>query len=375
MKIKNMLIVGILSIFLFLLSCSFKKEKYSEIIYEKYKKPISEWPKPTIDEGVLWQEMQPISTDTSYYTNQKKPMVHLGKLLFFDPKLSGSNQISCSSCHHPEMGWTTHTEKSLGHDHLMGNRNAPSLFNVAFKKHFFWDGRASTLEEQAIEPITAHNEMNMDLKELPEKLQKIKEYHQLFKNVFKTNTIKEEHILSCLAAFQKTIKSQESRVDKFMKGDYKSLKNNEIRGLHLFRTKARCMNCHHGKFLTNNDFHNIGLTYYKRKHEDLGRYNVTQNPNDVGKFATPSLRDLLNTRPWMHNGLFDNLTGIVNIYNSGMQIINPTEKQKKEDPMYPVTDPLMKPLNLTQEEIQDLVSFLEALNGTRFKMDTPEIPR
>lgn len=375
MRIKNTLIIGILSAFLFLAGCSFKKEKYAEIIYKKYKKPISEWPKPTVDEGVLWNEMQPISTDTAYYTNQKKPIVHLGKLLFFDPKLSVSNQISCSTCHHPEMGWTTHTQISVGHDHLAGNRNAPSLFNVASKKHFFWDGRASSLEEQAIGPITAHNEMNMDLKKLPEKLQKIKKYDTLFKKVFKTNKITEAHILSCLAAFQKTIKSQESRVDKFMKGNYKALKDNEIRGLHLFRTKARCMNCHHGKFFTDGSFHNIGLTYYKRKYEDLGRYNATKNPNDVGKFSTPSLRDLLNTRPWMHNGLFDNLTGIVNMYNSGMQMLNPTEEQKIEDPMYPVTDSLMQPLNLTSEEIQDLVSFLEALNGTRFKMRAPKIPR
>lgn len=362
--------------FLLFTNCTFNKKSSSyKKIYKQYHKPVSQWPNPTIDTGVYWEEMEPISTDTAYYTNQSKPIVRLGKMLFFDPKLSSSNQISCSSCHHPEMGWTTHTEKSVGHNHLTGNRNAPSLYNIATKKIFFWDGRASSLEEQAKGPIEAHNEMNMKLSKLPKKLQKIKEYRNFFKEVFHTSKIKESQILSALAMFQRTIKSQESRVDKFMKGNYKALKKNEIRGLHLFRTKARCMNCHYGKFLTDGKFHNIGLTYYKRENEDLGRYNITKLPNDVGVFLTPSLRDLLNTRPWMHNGFFDNLTGIINMYNSGMHVVNPTTDEKKADPLYPVVDSLMKPLDLSLEEIDDLVAFLKALNGTQFKMKSPKIPR
>lgn len=99
--------------------------------------------------------------------------------------------------------------------------------------------------------------------------------------------------------------------------------------MHLFRTKARCMNCHNGKYLTDESFHNIGLTYYKRKFQDLGRYEITKNADDVGKFKTPSLRDLLNTRPWMHNGFFDDLDGLINVYNSGMHMIDPTPEKKR----------------------------------------------
>lgn len=325
--------------------------------------------------SVLWEEFSPITTDTGYYTQMRRPLVRLGKLLFFDPKLSGSNQISCSSCHNPEMGWTTHTEKALGHDHLLGRRNAQSLLNVGSRKVFFWDGRAGSLEEQAREPIEAHNEMNIDLAKLPQKLARFKTYTKLFAQAFDSSEITENQILVALAAFQRTIKSQESRFDKFLKGNHQALNQQEIRGLHLFRTKAACMNCHHGKFLTDGKFHNIGLTYYKRTHEDLGRYYVTQKAEDVGKFLTPSLRDLLNTRPWMHNGFFDDLEGIISIYNSGMQMLNPSAEQKAADPLFPSVDSLMQPLKLTSEEIEDLAAFLKSLNGTKFKMKRPEIPR
>lgn len=356
-----------------------KKEKESELkeeysVVDSYKKPMAQWPSPKIDEGVNWEEMAPLEQNLSYYDDMEKPEVVLGKLLFFDPKLSSSNQISCSSCHHPEMGWTTHTEKAIGHNHALSKRNTPSIFNVFSKEKFFWDGRKSTLEAQALGPIEAHDEMNMDSKRLPAKLQKIKEYRKLFKDAFGSYDIDITKILKALAAFERTVKSQPSRVDKFMKGNYKALNHGEIRGLHIFRTKARCMNCHHGKYLTDQEFHNIGLTYYKRENEDLGRYNVTKRAKDVGRFLTPSLRDLLNTRPWMHNGFFDDLTGIVNVYNSGMQMINPSLEEKKKDSLYPITDSLMEPLNLTNGEIEDLVSFLKALNGTKYKMEMPSVP-
>src|SRR5690606_25132280 len=115
-------------------------------------------------------------------------------------------------------------------------------------------------------------------------------------------------------------------------------------------------------------FHNIGLTYYKRKYEDLGRYNVTGHPDDVGKFRTPSLRDIMNTDPWMHNGLFDNITGLMNMYNSGMQMNTAKPEVKAADPLAPVTDPLMKPLKLTKGEIRDVIAFLQAVTATEYKM-------
>lgn len=338
-----------------------------------YRTKISEWPKPTIDSNVSWEEFSPLPNfDTSYFRLMEQPDVVLGKFLFFDPRLSGSNQISCSTCHSPQNSWADKLMTSIGHDHLEGKRNTISLLNVHARKSFFWDGRATTLEDQVKSPIAAHDEMAMDLKKLPRKLSKIKGYQTLFKNAYGTDKISFDHIAHALAAFQRTISSRQSRFDRFMNGEYNMLSDQEIRGLHLFRTKARCMNCHHGQYLTDESFHNIGLTYYKRKYEDLGRYNVTGNPDDVGKFRTPSLRDVMNTDPWMHNGLFDNITGLLNIYNSGMQMNTAKPEVKAADPMAPITDPLMKPLKLSKSEIQDIIAFLGAITGTEYKMRRPE---
>lgn len=343
-------------------------------IVKSYKKAIVDWPKPNIDKGVKWSEFSSIKRDSLYFVEQDRPDVVLGKMLFFDPKLSKSNQISCSTCHDPEMGWTDRRRVSIGNNHLLGNRNTIALYNIADRQAFFWDGRAKTLEEQASGPLGAHHEMDMDIKSLPSKLKKIKGYKPLFKNAFGDDKITYPKIVKAIAEFQKTIKSQPSRFDQFMDGKYNALSDQEIYGMHIFRTKARCMNCHNGKNLTDESFHNIGLTYYKREYEDLGLYNVTKKPEDVGKFKTPQLRDLLLTRPWMHNGLFDDLEGIVNIYNSGMHMIDPKPEQKLKDPNYPVTDSLMQPLNLTKEEKKALVLFLESLTGTKYKMRRPEFP-
>ncbi|WP_374440365.1 cytochrome-c peroxidase [Epilithonimonas sp.] len=343
-------------------------------IVESYKKAIAEWPKPRIHYGVKWTEFSSIKRDSLYFREQERPEVILGKMLFFDPKLSKSNQISCSSCHDPEMGWTDKRRVALGNDHLTGSRNTISLFNIASRKSFFWDGRATTLEEQASGPLGAHHEMAMDIRKLPKKIQKIKNYRIFFKDAYGDDKVTYERIVKALAEFQKTIKSQPSRFDQFLDGKYNALSDKEIYGMHIFRTKARCMNCHNGQNLTDESFHNIGLTYYKREYEDLGLYNVTKKPDDVGKFRTPQLRDLNLTRPWMHNGLFDDLEGIINIYNSGMHMIDPKPEQKRKDPLYPVTDSILQPLKLTKEEKSALISFLESLNGTKYKMRRPEFP-
>ncbi|WP_306354019.1 cytochrome-c peroxidase [Flavobacterium sp. '19STA2R22 D10 B1'] len=342
---------------------------------ELYSKPINQWPRPTIDKGILWQELEPLAVDTSYYDRMEDPKVILGQMLFFDPKLSGSNQISCSSCHDPELAWGDGREISLGNDHLQGKRNTPSLYNINARQSFFWDGRATTLEEQAQGPLTAHHEMNMEPKGLAKKLKKVKGYSVLFQNAYGSSDITYEKVLQSLATFQKTILSKRSRFDAFMDGDYTALSDQEIEGLHLFRTKARCMNCHYGKYLTDESFHNIGLTYYKREYEDLGLYHITKKAEDVGKFRTPSLRDVMHTGPWMHNGLFDNMTGVVNMYNSGMHMIDPTESEKAADPLFPQTDVLLQSLDLNDDEIVALVSFIKTLSGRQYKMERPQIPR
>lgn len=354
-----------------------ENEMQNDSLRTLYSKSADKWPKPAIDAGVKWEEFSPLPDfDKNYFEIMEKPDVVLGKMLFFDPLLSGSSQISCSSCHSPQNSWADKLSTSLGHDHQEGKRNTISLLNVRARKTFFWDGRATTLEEQVKSPIGAHDEMDMEPTKLPAKLKKYPGYKKLFKAAYGTDKITFDQIAQSLAAFQRTITSRQSRFDRFMKGEYKQLNDQEINGLHLFRTKARCMNCHNGQYFTDENFHNIGLTYYKREFEDLGRYNVTKNPDDVGKFRTPSLRDVMNTDPWMHNGLFDKIAGLLNVYNSGMQMNTAKPEVKAKDPMAPATDPLMKPLKLTKQEMLDITAFLNSITGTEYKMRRPEqLPR
>ncbi|MGN5954506.1 cytochrome-c peroxidase [Sphingobacterium lactis] len=359
------------------LSTAFLSDKGLNDLRALYSKPVKEWPKPTIDSGVNWQEFKSLpKIDTSYFSLMERPDVKLGKFLFFDPILSGSNQISCSSCHNPQTSWADHSTVPVGHDHLVGTRNTPSLLNVYARKTMFWDGRARSLEEQALSPIEAHNEMAMDLTKLVPKLKAIPAYRELFKAAFGDDDFSMPEIMKALGSFQRTLTSRRSRFDEFLDGKHNALTDDEIAGLHLFRTKARCMNCHNGQFMTDEDFHNIGLTYYKRKYQDLGRYEVTKDPKDVGKFRTPSLRDVMNTDPWMHNGLFENMTGLLNMYNSGMGMNNPKTAEQEADPMHPRIDPLMKKLDLTKEEIKQIEAFLHAITATKYRMNRPEkLPR
>ncbi len=373
---KKVVIIGV-ALFLTVLSTAFLSDKGFEDLRALYSKPVKDWPKPTIDSGVIWEEFKSLpKIDTSYFSLMETPKVKLGKLLFFDPILSGSNQISCSSCHNPQTSFADHSTVPVGHDHLVGTRNTISLLNVYARKSMFWDGRANTLEEQALSPIEAHNEMAMDLTKLIPKLKAIAGYRELFAEAFPDEDFSMPQVMQALAAFQRTITSRRSRFDEFLDGKYTALSDDEIAGLHLFRTKARCMNCHNGQFLTDESFHNIGLTYYKRKYEDLGRYVVTKDPKDVGKFRTASLRDVMNTNPWMHNGLFDNMIGLLNLYNSGMTMNNPKNAEQEADPMYPRVDPLMKKLDLTKQEILQVAAFLEAITATKYRMPRPEqLPR
>lgn len=337
-----------------------------------YSRPVSEWPRPDIDSGVKYEEMQALPKENAWFDGMKDPEVQLGKLLFFDPRLSRSSQISCSSCHEPDLAWTDGRRVSLGNDHLQGTRNTPTLLNVfIYGQSYFWDGRAGSLGNQIFGPISAHHEMDMDTALLPAKLQAIKGYDSLFRTVYK-DKVKLEYISNALAAFEKTIRSRKSRFDLFLQGMDSAFTDQEIKGLHVFRTKARCMNCHYGIYLTDKQFHNIGLTYYKRKYEDLGRYEITKDTADVGKFRTPSLRDVAYTGPYMHNGLFPELEGVINLYNSGMQL--QPRPALKDDPMFPVTDKIMRPLRLTIAERDALVAFLRAASARPMHVNRPQLP-
>lgn len=354
-----------------------KQERLStDSLRNLYSGPKSYWPKPFIDSGIQWEELGLLPrSPVSVQSEDQKELVALGKSLFYDPRLSGSNQISCISCHAPEMHWSDGRQVSLGHDQMANSRNAPSLENVWFYKSMFWDGRAKDLEEQSEGPISSEIEMHQDLKLLPRKLSKINGYKTLFTDAFGDSQITQARIAKALATYQMTFTSRKSDFDYFLEGKSSRLSDQQINGLHLFRTKARCMNCHHGPLFTDNEFHNLGLTYYGRdKYEDLGRYNITRKPEDVGKFRTPGLRNVMNTKPWFHNGLFDSMEGVINMYNAGMARPKPKADQV-DDPLFPKTDVHLQKLGLTTEERAELIAFLEAITTQPWRIKPPELPR
>ncbi|HUC80008.1 MAG TPA: cytochrome c peroxidase [Flavisolibacter sp.] len=339
-----------------------------------YTQPTDQWPAPFIDSGVAWTELgiipeSPLKADLE----KLKDKIDLGRMLFFDPRLSGSKQISCATCHVPDISWTDGREKSAGHDGQLNKRNAPTILNTWFYKHLFWDGRSHSLEDQAFSPINSEIEMHSSMPDALRTIRGVKGYAEAFEKAFGRPEISPETLTEALAVFQRTLVSRKAAFDRFLGGDTAALSHSALRGLHLFRTKARCMNCHNGPMLTDDSFHNIGLSDYGREHEDLGRYNVTHKDEDVGKFRTPSLRDVMRTRPWMHNGLFDDMEEIIILYNAGMPQPKPKPEQEK-DPLNPKTDPLIKKLNLTKQERADLLAFLESITAPPTKVRPPKLP-
>lgn len=352
-------------------SISELKRLYSSGDYQK-------WPKPEVDSIVYAQGFEDIGIlgkpefpENNPYTEEK---AELGKVLFFDPRLSKSGQISCANCHDPELNWGDARRVSYGEGRQQGNRNSPSLMNIAYSKVFFWDGRAATLEDQASFPIQDAKEMNFHIDLATKRLNKIKGYKPYFKKAFGKEKLTQQEILKAIATFERTLISPKSKFDKFIAGDSTQLTNRQVEGLHLFRTKARCINCHNTANFTDNKFHNIGLTYYGREYEDLGRYNVTKKAENVGEFKTQSLRGVSQNAPYMHNGLFPNLRGVLNMYNAGM----PQPKRKESqlnDTLFPTTSKLIKKLQLNKSEMDALEDFISSLSTGAYKMRPPVLPQ
>lgn len=340
-----------------------------------YTQPAGRWPAPFIDSGVAWTELglipaSPLEEDAEKWRDK----IALGKLLFFDPRLSGSAKISCATCHVPALSWADGRQRSAGHEGQLNKRNAPTILNVWFYKHLFWDGRSGSLEDQAFSPINSESEMHSSMAGAMMTLRKIEAYQPLFIKAFGSPEISPETLTQAIAAFERTLVSGPADFDRFLKGDTTALSRPALRGLHLFRTKARCMNCHNGPLFTDNSFHHIGLADYGGEKEDLGRYNVTHQAEDAGKFKTPSLRDIMRTGPWMHNGLFDNMELIIHRYNGGMVLPKPTPRQLA-DPVFPKMDPLIKQLNLTDSERADLLEFLKAITAAPPEFEAPALPK
>lgn len=339
-------------VFPVLLLLSFQKESLREI----YSRNPADWPAPMIDEGVKWAELGPLPPGPlAGKEDSLKDIIQLGKILFFDPRLSASGKISCSSCHQPELNWTDGRAKAVGHEGAMTKRNSPSIANIWFYRRLFWDGRSRDLQDQAFAPIISETEMASDMPDVMIRLRRNQNYRELFKKAYGDDRIDPDRMTGAIACFEKTVISRKSRFDQFLEGDRKALTNAELRGLHLFRTKARCMNCHHGPLMTDNQFHRTGFSG-----DDVGYYKLTHLDADSGKFKTPSLRDVMRTGPWMHDGMYPDMAAVLEAFN------------RADQPG--IGNKLIRPLGLTKKEKADLLAFLKAISAPAVGFLPPVLP-
>lgn len=350
-----------------------ERQSWIAELRSRYSQPPDQWPAPHVDEGVEWRELgllpEVVHPESNPFSQAK---ADLGKMLFFDPRLSGSGQIACASCHDPDLAWADGRVNAFGHDRFQLHRNAPTIVNTAYYDVLFWDGRASSLEEQAREVILNPLEMNASEEVVVERLSAEPAYRAAFAAAFCEETITLDRIAQAIATFERTLVTGRSRFDAFLRGKHEVLSDEALVGLDLYRREARCMNCHHGPNFSDSKLHNLGLSYYGRKYEDLGQYQVTKLAEDVGRFRTPTLRNIVATRPYMHNGLFE-LEGVLNMYNAGMATLLPKEHQL-DDPLFPIKSPHLKPLRLNKQDLSDLRAFLETLSEPRLRIRPPHLP-
>jgi cytochrome c peroxidase len=287
-------------------------------------------------------------------------VVELGQMLFFDPRLSGNNEVSCATCHDPNLGYGDNQPTFNMYNGGQGKRNSPTVINSGYYTSNFWDGRAASLEEQALGPIENPNEMNQPLGELIEELKSINGYNERFSTAFGKNGLTEENIAKALAAFQRQIVVKDTPYDQFLNGDTNALTQQELRGLNLFTGKAMCVTCHNGPNLSDNQFYNIGINT-----DDEGRYAVTKDDKDLGRIRTPGLYGITHTAPYMRDGSIATLEEVINYYDRGGD--NHPNKSF-------FIQQFMQPIGLTAEEKTDLVTFLKVLGGAPPKFSAPELP-
>jgi len=311
-----------------------------------------------------WSMTLPLGLQAaSAYIPDDNPMsderIALGKLLYFDPRLSKDNTVSCASCHNPFHGFADPHPRSAGIGGKLGGRNSPTVINRLFSSEQFWDGRAKDLEEQAHGPLINPVEMGMPSHDVVvQHVKAVKGYAPWFKKAFGDDQISMKRIAQAIAAYERTVVSGNSPYDRYQAGDKDAMSASAVRGLALFNGKANCKACHTGFNFTDETYQNIGVGMHAPK-PDAGRFEQTKKEEDRGKFKTPTLRNIAQTAPYMHDGSEHTLLEVVEFYNKG-GIPNP--QLSKE----------IKPLNLTDQEKQDLVACLESLTGEVNNTAPPE---
>jgi cytochrome c peroxidase len=313
------------------------------------KKTVAPPPEFVVPLGLLpiqWPEDNPYS----------KEKVELGRLLYFDPRLSADGSVSCASCHHPKFGFTDGSPVSTGIKGQKGGRSAPTVFNRAYSLAQFWDGRAGTLEDQAKGPMANPIEMGNTHDAVVSKINGIAGYKTMFQKVFGNSDISIDQVAKAIATYERTVLSGNSPYDRYRAGKKNAMTKEQIRGYDVFVNKAKCDQCHEGINFTTNAYHNLGVGMDK-PNPDEGRFVVTKNPADWGAFKTPTLREVANTAPYMHDGSLKTLRDVVDFYDKG-GIANKNLDEK------------IKPIRMTEQEKSDLVEFLKALSGEGWQSAT-----
>ena len=306
----------------------------------------------------------PLGLEPDFKIPKNNPLteekVRLGQHLFFDKQLSRDESISCATCHDPVQGFSNGAMFAQGVAGAIGNRNVPSIVNRLFGQTQFWDGRAETLESQSLSPLFNSNEMAMNEKLLLQRLNADAIYRKLFYDAFGSPEPTVEGVSKALASFERTLLTEETAFDRYeWDGITKALSDSEKRGLSLFRGKARCSICHIGTNFTDEKFHNIGAGEGNGQ-MDIGRAVVTGNSKDLGKFKTPSLRNIELTAPYMHDGSLAHLEDVIAFYDQGGR---PNPNLDKE----------IKPLELSDTEKDDLLTFLKSLTAPVISVNVEEL--
>lgn len=290
-----------------------------------------------------------------------KEREQLGKFLFFDTRLSGSNAMSCASCHNPSFAWGDGLAKGVGHGHKELGRKSPTILNLAGAKLLMWDGRKKDLEDQALGPIGSDAEMNMKMdgpEGLAAKIKAIKGYPPLFEKAYPKEEINNDLIAKAIAVYERGVVSGEAPFDKWIKGNEGAISKEAKLGFEVFNGKANCVKCHSGWNFSDGSFHDIGV-----KGDDIGRGKFLKIKTQQFAFKTPGLRSITHRGPYMHGGQEATLEAVIDFYDRGGDV-------KRESLSNEI-----KPLGLTKDEKTALVAFLGTLTGKDKPVELPILPR
>lgn len=287
--------------------------------------------------------------------------IELGKTLFFDPRLSHDGNMSCATCHNPSLGWGDGLPVAIGFRSLDLPRASPTVINTGYNSLQMWDGREKSLESQAMGPMESSHEMNMEMGRLFTFLRGSDGYRRLFADAFPGEEITADTLSKAIAAFERTVVSNNSPFDAWVRGDADAMTAEQVNGFKVFNGKANCVACHRAPNFTDNGFHNLGLPSWGDENPDMGRYAIKPIGLMKGAFKTPTLRDITRTAPYFHDGSSRTLEEVVEHYAKGGVVKTNLS-------------PNMRELDLTEQEKSDLVAFMQALTSPYQPVSLPELP-